>query len=176
MTTINYLLSLSSRLLTAPGKHTVFLSCFLSLMLILGSSAYGRLYLKGDILLSPIIRKSRGKREMTSRQTTFSFSGYQKRCITLCSPRWFLLTPSRAKPPLYTSSLRSSGLLIKSHVSTCKLGHRFIGNWLYAFILISLLSQKETTSRGRGHMYTSGWFTLMFGRNQHNSVKQLSFN
>ena len=29
---------------------------------------------------------------------------------------------------------------------------------------------------GRGHVYTYGRFMLMFGRNQHNSVKQLSFN
>ena len=28
----------------------------------------------------------------------------------------------------------------------------------------------------RGHMYTNGWFMLMFDRNQHNPVKQLSFN
>lgn len=86
VTTINYLLSLSSTLLTAPGKQTVFLSCSLSLMLMLGSSAYGRLYPKRHILLSATIRQSREKSEMTSRQTTFSFSGYQKRCITLCSP------------------------------------------------------------------------------------------
>lgn len=30
-------------------------------------------------------------------------------------------------------------------------------------------------SRGRGHMYTYGWFTLLYGRNQHNTVKQLSY-
>ena len=30
--------------------------------------------------------------------------------------------------------------------------------------------------RGSGHVYTYGWFTLMYGRNQHNIVKQLSFN
>ena len=28
----------------------------------------------------------------------------------------------------------------------------------------------EGGSRGRGHMYTYGWFILMYGRNQHNSV------
>jgi len=27
-----------------------------------------------------------------------------------------------------------------------------------------------------GDMHTDGWFMLMFGRNQQNSVKQLSFN
>ena len=28
----------------------------------------------------------------------------------------------------------------------------------------------------RGHMYTYGQFMLLFGKNQHSSVKQLSFN
>ena len=27
-----------------------------------------------------------------------------------------------------------------------------------------------------GHMYTYVWFMLLYGRNQHNIVKQLSFN
>ena len=31
-------------------------------------------------------------------------------------------------------------------------------------------------SRYKKILYANGWFTLMFGRNQHNSVKQLSFN
>ena len=30
--------------------------------------------------------------------------------------------------------------------------------------------------RGRRHTYTYGWFMLTYGRNQHNIVKQLSFN
>ena len=34
----------------------------------------------------------------------------------------------------------------------------------------------EGGSRGRGHRYTYGWFMLMFGRNQHNTIKQLFFN
>ena len=34
----------------------------------------------------------------------------------------------------------------------------------------------EGGSRGRGCMYTYGWFTLLYGRNQHNTVKQLSSN
>ena len=34
----------------------------------------------------------------------------------------------------------------------------------------------EGGSRGRGLMYPYGWFILMYGRNQHNIVKQLSFN
>ena len=29
---------------------------------------------------------------------------------------------------------------------------------------------------GRGHEYAYGWFMLVFGRNQPNTVKQLSFN
>ena len=34
----------------------------------------------------------------------------------------------------------------------------------------------EAGSRGRGYMYTYGWFMLRFDRKQKNSVKQLSFN
>ena len=34
----------------------------------------------------------------------------------------------------------------------------------------------EGGSRGRGSMYTCGWFILRFDRKQQNSVKQLSFN
>ena len=33
----------------------------------------------------------------------------------------------------------------------------------------------EGSSKGRGYMYTDGWFMLRFDRKQ-NSVKQLSFN
>ena len=29
---------------------------------------------------------------------------------------------------------------------------------------------------GKGHMYTYGWFMLLYGRNQHSIVKQLSYN
>ena len=34
----------------------------------------------------------------------------------------------------------------------------------------------EEVSRGRGHMYAYGWFILMYGRNQHNIIKQLKNN
>ena len=34
----------------------------------------------------------------------------------------------------------------------------------------------ERGPRGRGHMHTYGWFMLVYDRNQHNIVKQLSFN
>ena len=34
----------------------------------------------------------------------------------------------------------------------------------------------EGGSKGRGYMYTYGWFMLRFDRRQQNSVKQLSFN
>ena len=34
----------------------------------------------------------------------------------------------------------------------------------------------EGGSKGRGHMYTYGWFMLRFDRKQQNSVKQLCFN
>ena len=35
---------------------------------------------------------------------------------------------------------------------------------------------KEGVSKGRGYMYTYGWFMLRFDRKQQNYVKQLSFN
>ena len=41
---------------------------------------------------------------------------------------------------------------------------------------VLLIQFRENWSRGRGHMYTYGWFMLILGRNQQNSVKQLSFN
>ena len=34
----------------------------------------------------------------------------------------------------------------------------------------------EGGSRGKGYMYTYGWFVLRFERKQQNSVKQLPFN
>ena len=34
----------------------------------------------------------------------------------------------------------------------------------------------EGDSKGRGYMYTYGWFMLIFDSKQQNSVKQLSFN
>ena len=34
----------------------------------------------------------------------------------------------------------------------------------------------EGVSKGRGYMYTYGWFMLRFDREQQNYVKQLSFN
>ena len=34
----------------------------------------------------------------------------------------------------------------------------------------------ERGSKGRGYMYTDGWFMLRFDIKQQNSVKQLSFN
>lgn len=160
MTTINYLLPLSSILLTAPGKHTVFLSCSLSLMLMFGSSTYGRLHPKGDILLSATIRQHREKSEMTSSQTTLSFFGYQKRCVTLSPPLVMPLTTFTGRAPFFLPSSpvdcwfnKSSPFerrkwcsMIKSHACTCKLGPRFLGRWLQVFILISQLSQKETIS------------------------------
>ena len=36
--------------------------------------------------------------------------------------------------------------------------------------------EKGGSFKGRGYMYTYGWFVLRFDRKQQNSVKQLSFN
>ena len=36
--------------------------------------------------------------------------------------------------------------------------------------------RQEGGSRGKWHMYTYGWVTLMYGKNQHNIAKQFFFN
>ena len=41
---------------------------------------------------------------------------------------------------------------------------------------VGLGERWEGDSKGRGYMYTYGWFMLRFDRKQQNSVKQLSFN
>ena len=41
---------------------------------------------------------------------------------------------------------------------------------------VGLGGRQEGGSKGRGYMYTYGWFMLRFDRKQQNSVKQLSFN
>ena len=49
-------------------------------------------------------------------------------------------------------------------------------HWACRKVSILIHLKTNCRSRGMGHMYTYCWFLLMFGRNQHNSVKQLSFN
>ena len=68
------------------------------------------------------------------------------------------------------------------------------GRWWLAHYLLDCTSQETQTralnqprrvgwwerweggSKGRGYMYTYGWFMLRFDRKQQNSVNQLSFN
>jgi len=67
----------------------------------------------------------------------------------------------------YVKSIANGNLLYDSGTPTRALwqprGVGWDGRW-------------EGCSRGRGHVYTYGWFMLMYGRNSHNIVKQLSFN
>ena len=42
--------------------------------------------------------------------------------------------------------------------------------------VLGWLARFEGGSRARGHMYTYSWFMLMYGRIQHNIVKQFSAN
>ena len=42
--------------------------------------------------------------------------------------------------------------------------------------VLGWLARFEGGSRARGYMYTYSWFTLMYGRIQHNIVKQFSAN
>ena len=46
----------------------------------------------------------------------------------------------------------------------------------FNFRILYSSSYKLVSLRGRGHMYSYGWFMLSYDRNQHNIVKQLSSN
>ena len=74
---------------------------------------------------------------------------------------------------------------MENYITTCKIDSQ----WEFAVWLRELkpgLSNNlewwdgeedgRQVQEGGGHMYTYGWFMLMFGRNENNSVKQLSFN
>ena len=47
---------------------------------------------------------------------------------------------------------------------------------LYQTRMVGWGGSWEGVSKGRGYMYTYGWFMLRYDRKQQNSVKQLSFN
>ena len=70
---------------------------------------------------------------------------------------------------------------IETYITICKIDSQ----WEFAVCLRELKQglcinleewDGEGGSRGRGHMYTYGWFILMFDRKQQNSIRQLSFN
>ena len=54
--------------------------------------------------------------------------------------------------------------------------HRELSLVLWQPVVVGWGWRWERSSRGRGPMYIYGWFTLLYGRNQHNIVKQLSSN
>ena len=65
------------------------------------------------------------------------------------------------------------------------LGGKFFTTWatreapytlLYLQVKEQYACRGEGGSRWRGHMNTCGWFMLIYGRNQHNIVKQISCN
>ena len=57
----------------------------------------------------------------------------------------------------------------------CKAQETWTGA-LYQTIGVGWGGRWEGGSKGRGYMYTYGWFMLSFDRKQQNSVKQLSFD
>ena len=70
---------------------------------------------------------------------------------------------------------------METYITICKID----GHWAFAVQLRKLKQglcislegwDGEEGSKGRGYMYTYGWFMLRFDRKQQNSVKQLSFN
>ena len=97
-------------------------------------------------------------------------------CVYCCC---FSFTQSCPTHGLQHASLPCPSLSSKICSNSCPLSQ-----WCYPTVLSWLPSSIKTTYRGgvrrevggRGHRYSCGWFRPMFGRNQHNTVKQLSFN
>ena len=82
--------------------------------------------------------------------TFFKCAPSAQRCLGLNTVLWMPSTPQGGK---------LTSIVLKTHHYSCNQG-----SWW------------EGGSRGRGHMYTCGWFMLMLDRKQQNSIKQLSFN
>ena len=62
-------------------------------------------------------------------------------------------------------------------VTTCKVDSQWeFAIWLRELKLWPCDNLEGWEMGGRGHVCTYGWFMLMYGRNQHNTVKQVSFN
>ena len=92
---------------------------------------------------------------------------------------------SLLQPPLLTSSTTCCFPVCNSKVPTAppsfillymlcnKLPHTECLRTTLAFLVHSSVGQKSST---RGHVYMYGWFMLVYGRNQHNIVKQLPSN
>ena len=73
---------------------------------------------------------------------------------------------------------------METYITICKIDSQWeFAVWLRKLKLglcinlgVGLGGRREWASKGRGYMYTYGWFMLRFDRIQQNSVKQLSFN
>ena len=70
---------------------------------------------------------------------------------------------------------------METYITICKIdSQREFAVWLRKLkqgLCINLeVWDGEGGSKGKGYMYTYGWFMLRFDRKQQNSVKQLSFN
>ena len=70
---------------------------------------------------------------------------------------------------------------METYITICKIdSQRELAVWLRKVkqgLCINLDGlDGEGDSKGKGYVYTYGWFMLRFDRKQHNSVKQLSFN
>ena len=73
---------------------------------------------------------------------------------------------------------------VETYITMCKIDRQWefavclrkLNQGLYQPRGVGWGGRWEGGSKGRGYMYTCGWFMLRFDRKQQNSIKQLSFN
>ena len=68
---------------------------------------------------------------------------------------------------------------IETYIIVCKIDSQWefaVGHRELNLVLCDNLEGWEASSRGRGHRYTYDWYMLIYQRNQHNMLKQLSSN
>ena len=82
-----------------------------------------------------------------------------KKCLTWLSPYCFLCY------------LQQNIILILQLVPS-----RLLQMPVLFFFFNAIIFIESFFSKRKGHMYTCGWFMLMYGRNQHNIVEQISCN
>ena len=66
--------------------------------------------------------------------------------------------------------------LVMDREAWCATVYGVAKSWTKLSDWTELIGQNHHLKNKSIHMYTYGWFILMFGRNQHNTEKQLSFN
>ena len=83
----------------------------------------------------------------------------------------YFLISSRYGPILFKTY--SSNLFLLS--CTLSIKKKLMNNRIHVSFSVGWGGRREGGSKGRGYMYTYGYFMLRFDRKQQNSLKQLSF-